>query len=266
MSRIRLTIFSIFILVMVEANAQDGGFAGMADASVMQGGLWSANNNQAGLSDINDISVGICYQNRFQLAETSTKSVVAAVPTKTGNFALSYNRFGYSLYSENRFGLAYARSFGDMISAGLQFDYFSINQTEAYGSKGVFLFEFGLIASPVENLQIGAHVFNPTKAKLAEYEDERVNTSFRFGLNYYFSKTVQLATELEKTMQSDMRFKVGLECQIISGLYLRTGFRCEPNEFTFGGGYVFRKLAFDLSFATHQYLPMSTQLSLNYSL
>lgn len=262
----RFIILAVLLAAAVTAGAQDGNFEAMANASVMQSGLWSVNNNQAGLADLQRFAVGINYQNRFQLAETSTKSVAAALHTRTGNFALSFNRFGYSEYSENSFGLAYARQFGDAVSAGLQFDYLNVNQTSAYGNNGVFLFEVGLIAKPITNLQIGAHIYNPTKAKMAEYEDERVNTSFRLGASYFFSDIVQLAAEVEKTMQTDLRYKVGLEYQIISNLYLRTGFRSKPNEFCFGAGYTFKGLTFDFAFSTHQYLPMSTQVSLKYSL
>lgn len=262
----RFIILAVLLATAVTAGAQDGNFEAMANASVMQNGLWSVNNNQAGLADLQKFAVGINYQNRFQLAETSTKSVAAALHTRTGNFALSFNRFGYSQYSENSFGLAYARQFGERVSAGLQFDYLNINQPSAYGNNGVFLFEVGLQAKPIDNMQVGVHVFNPTRAKMAEYEDERVNTSFRFGVNYFFSQIVQLAAEVEKTMQTDLRYKVGLEYQIISNLYLRTGFRSKPNEFCFGAGYTFKGLTFDFAFSTHQYLPMSTQVSLKYSL
>jgi len=256
----------MLIISALPVKAQDGNYTSMANASVMQYGLWSVNNNQAGLADIEHFAVGICYQNRFKLSETSTKSVATAIHTRTGNFGFSFNRFGYSLYSENSFGITYARTFGEIISAGLQFDYLSINQTEAYGNNGVFLIEIGLIAHPIDKLRIGAHIYNPTKAKMAEYEDERVNTSLRFGLNYFFSKTVQAAVEMEKTMQSDLRYKIGIEYQLVKNLFLRTGFKSEPNEFTFGGGYTLKGFSFDLSFATHQYLPMSTQISLSYSL
>ena len=266
MGKFRFIILAVWLCVPTVAGAQNGNFEAMANASVMQNGLWAVNNNQAGLADIQKFAFGVNYQNRFQLEETSTKSVAAALHTRTGNFALSFNRFGYSLYSENSFGLAYARKFGESVSAGLQFDYLSVNQSAAYGNNGVFLFEVGLQYCPITNLQIGAHVYNPTKAKMAEYEDERVNTSFRLGANYYFSQIVQLAAEVEKTMQTDIRCKVGLEYQIISDLYLRTGFRSKPNEFCFGAGYTFKGLTFDFSFATHQYLPMSTQISLMYSL
>lgn len=266
MGKHRFIILAVLLAAAVTAGAQDGNFEAMANASVMQNGLWSVNNNQAGLADLQKFAVGINYQNRFQLAETSTKSVAAALHTRTGNFALSFNRFGYSEYSENSFGLAYARQFGERVSAGLQFDYLNINQPSAYGNNGVFLFEVGLQAKPIDNMQVGVHVFNPTRAKMAEYEDERVNTSFRFGVNYFFSQIVQLAAEVEKTMQTDLRCKVGLEYQLISNLYLRTGFRSKPNEFCFGAGYTFKGLTFDFAFSTHQYLPMSTQVSLKYSL
>ena len=262
----RFIILAVLLAAAVTAGAQDGNFEAMANASVMQNGLWSVNNNQAGLADLQRFAVGINYQNRFQLAETSTKSVAAALHTSTGNFALSFNRFGYSQYSENSFGLAYARQFGERVSAGLQFDYLNINQPSAYGNNGVFLFEVGLQAKPIDNLQVGVHVFNPTKAKMAEYEDERVNTSFRFGASYFFSQIVQVAAEVEKTMQTDLRCKVGLEYQIINNLFLRTGFRSKPNEFCFGAGYTYKGLTFDFAFSTHQYLPMSTQVSLKYSL
>lgn len=262
----KFIILAALLASAVTAGAQDGNFEAMANASVMQNGLWSVNNNQAGLADLQRFAVGINYQNRFQLAETSTKSVAAALHTRTGNFALSFNRFGYSEYSENSFGLAYARQFGERVSAGLQFDYLNINQPSAYGSNGVFLFEVGLQAKPIDNMQVGVHVFNPTKAKMAEYEDERVNTSFRFGASYFFSQIVQLAAEVEKTMQTDLRCKVGLEYQIINNLFLRTGFRSKPNEFCFGAGYTYKGLTFDFAFSTHQYLPMSTQVSLKYSL
>ena len=262
----KFIILAVLLTAAVTAGAQDGNFEAMANASVMQNGLWSVNNNQAGLADLQKFAVGINYQNRFQLAETSTKSVAVALHTRTGNFALSFNRFGYSEYSENSFGLAYARQFGERVSAGLQFDYLNINQPSAYGNNGVFLFEVGLQAKPIDNMQVGVHVFNPTRAKMAEYEDERVNTSFRLGASYFFSNIVQLAAEVEKTMQTDLRCKVGIEYQLISNLYLRTGFRSKPNEFCFGAGYTFKGLTFDFSFATHQYLPMSTQISLMYSL
>jgi hypothetical protein len=259
-----LIVLSLLVQSII-AWGQDGSFAGMANTSVMQFGIWSVNNNQAGLALIETPEIGACYQNRFKLSETGSQLLAVAFPTRTGNFALSYNRFGYNLYSENNVGLAYARNLGKYLSAGLQFDYLYYHQTENYGNRGAFLFEVGLIAKPVENLYIGAHIYNPGKARLADYNDERVPTVFRFGAGYHFSQLVLLAIETEKSIDTKARFKCGLEYQIVKNLFARTGFASEPNEFSLGLGYAFKNLAADVAFSSHQYLPMSTQVALKYS-
>jgi hypothetical protein len=258
-------ILAVFFIPTLMVSGQDGSFAAMANASVMQFGIWSVNNNQAGLAQIKKTEIGVCYQNRFRLSETGSQLLVVAIPTRTGNFALSYNRFGYNLYSENNIGLAYSRNLGKMFSAGLQFDYLYYHQTEDYDKRGVFLFEVGLIAKPTENLYIGAHIYNPGKAKLADYNSERVPTVFRFGAGYHFSKLMLLTIETEKSIDIKARFKCGLEYQIVDNLFARTGFASGPNEYSIGLGYVYKKLSADIAFISHQYLPMSTQIALKYS-
>lgn len=265
MKRNILILIIILDVHCITVYSQDGSFAGMANASVMQYGFWSVNNNQAGLADIEKVEVGGCYQNHFNLAETGSQLLAVAIPTSTGNFTVSYNRFGYHLYSENNIGLAYARNLGNYFSAGLQFDYLYYHQSEEYGQHGVFLFEVGLIAKPIENFYIGAHIYNPGMAKLADYNNERVSTVFRFGAGYHFSKTVLLTLETEKDIDLKARIKCGLEYRIVENLFVRTGFASEPNEFSLGMSYTYKKLTTDIAFTSHPYLPMSTQIDLKYS-
>lgn len=245
--------------------AQNGKFTGMANSSVMLYDAWAIVNNQAGLSDLKQPVAGICYSNKFQLKETSTQTALFVLPTRTGNFGLSYNRFGYNLYSENKIGLAYARNLGKYISTGLQFDYLYYHQAENYGNRGAFLLELGLVARPTNHLTLGVHVYNPTRTKLADYNDERVPTRMRFGLGYQFSDMVTLTIETEKDLLYQARFKCGLEYQMVKNLFLRTGFNTEPNQFSVGAGYIFHHLTADLAFMTHPSLPLSTQASLTYS-
>jgi len=253
------------IMLVLQGFAQDGKFTGMGNASVMLYDVWSAVNNQAGISDLEKPVAGICYSNKFQLKETSTQTAVFALPTRTGNFALSYHRFGYSLYSENKLGLAYARNLGKYISAGLQFDYLYYHQAENYGNKGAFLMEFGLIARPIERFYIGVHLYNPTRTKLADYNDERVPGVMRFGLGYLFSDQVTFTIETEKDLVYQARFKCGLEYQAVKNLFLRTGFKTGPDQFSVGLGYFYHHWSTDLAFVTHPSLPLSTQASLTYS-
>ena len=56
--------------------------------------------------------------------------------------------------------------FGENFSAGIQLDYLTTKIGEGYGNNGVVAGEFGLQAKPLKNLTIGAHIFNPSRAKI----------------------------------------------------------------------------------------------------
>lgn len=246
-------------------NAQNARFAGVANTSVMMYDVWSSMHNQAGLSNIKKINIAVGYSNRFLMSQTSTQMLTAVLPTKTGNFALSIKRFGYSLYSENNIGLAYARSLGKFIDIGVQFDYLYYLQPENYGNKGFFLLETGIIAKPIEKLFIGVHIYNPIRTQLAEYNNERVPTRMRLGLGYYFSDQVMVNIETEKSIEQKARFKTGIEYQPIEKLYLRTGFNTNPIQFSFGAGYTLKKITVDMAVLTHQNLPITSCVSVKYT-
>ena len=260
----KIKILSIVVLLPLSLFSQNGGFTGMGNSSVMLYDFWSIYNNQAGLSDIDRPEVGICYENNYALWETGKQSAGFVLPTKTGNFALSANRFGYSGYAENSIGLAFARNLGKLFSASIQFDYLFYTQSENYGYKGALLFQVGLISRPIENLQIGLHVYNPGHVTLEDYDDKRVPTVIRFGLSYYFSEQVLFSVETEKDIDKENRFKTGLQYEIIDGFFIRTGFLTNPNQFSLGIGYALNDFTVDIATTTHESLPLSTQISFKY--
>lgn len=257
---------TLSLFIWLSAFTQSARIAGLGYSSAVMFDIWSASNNQAGLATITNPTIAIGYANKFQLNELSTQSAIIGIPTKTGNFAVNYQRFGYSLYSENSFGLAYARKLGEIISAGLQFDYLHYQQTEDYGNHGVFLMEAGLIAEPINNFYIGVHIYNPWNAKLAEYNDERISSRMQFGLGYCFSEQVLFTIETEKTLNQKARFKGGIEYEPLPSLFLRTGIGTQPNQFSFGVGYTLWDFTTDIAFVTHETLPVSTEISIKYVL
>lgn len=262
----RIIIISlVLVLFTISLKAQYGKFNGMGNASVSLFDVWGVNNNQAGLAKLEESQLSALYEDKYHVKETATQAFAYVLHTKSGNFALSYNHFGYSEYSEHIGGLAFARELGKYLSLGVQFDYYHYDQTADYGDKGVALIEIGLIAEPIENFFIGVHTFNPSQSQLADYQDERVETNFRFGISYYFTEGVLVAVETAKGIDSDAKFKAGIEYEPIEHLYFRTGLATGPTQYTFGMGYTFEHFTFDLGFATHPQLPVSSQLSLTYS-
>jgi hypothetical protein len=238
--------------------------SGMGNASVSLSDVWSAHHNQAGLGFLRDFSAGAYYENRFLIKELSIKGGVAALPVKGGTFGLCISNFGYSLYHENKYSLSFAKAFGDKLSVGIAMDYLTTKIGEGYGSKGVLAAEFGIQAKPLKGLTIGAHVFNPTRAKLADYNNERLPTVIRFGGDYNFSDKVKVAVETEKDIAQKAIFKAGIEYKPVKELYLRAGIGTNPTLTSFGFGLNLKSIQIDVSANYHQTLGFSPQIGLTY--
>jgi len=266
----RSLLFLLFVLsskVLLAADNYLTGSraAGMGNAAVTLDDLWSVSHNQAGLAYLENPSAGIYFENRFLVSELSVKGFAGALPVKnSGVFAIHATQFGYSKYNEQKAGLAYARKLGNKVSMGIQLDYLSTNIAGDYGKHGTMAVEGGIIAEPVENLRLGVHVFNPTRARLAEYADERIPVLFRIGAGYRFSAKVLFCTEVEKDIDFNASFRAGIEYHPIEQIYLRGGISTEPVQSSFGFGLKLKNFRIDAATSYHQVLGFSPQMGLMY--
>lgn len=227
--------------------------------------VWSTNNNQAGLGYLDNISGGIYYESRFMLKETAFKAGTFALPTKLGAFGLSVTSFGYSLYNETKAGISYGQKLGEKIALGVQMNYLNVKLNQDYGQKSTLTAAVGLIARLTQELTMGVHVYNPTRVKLADYNNERIPTIMKLGLDYKFSEKVFLAVETEKDMGYGAIAKVGLEYNPIDILYLRGGISTHPTMSSFGFGVKLKDFKLDLSSSFHQTLGLTPSISLIYT-
>ncbi len=261
-------LFLIFVILSFQAytgNINDpigGRSAGMGYASVSLIDFWSLQNNQGGLGFYNNTTAGVYYENRFLIKELGLKSGGFVMPTNSGTFGVSFNSFGYSLYNEIKAGIAYGKSLGDKFSAGIQLDYLQTSIGEDYGKKRAVTFEVGLLSKVTNNLTVGAHIYNPIQAKLADYNDERIPAVIRFGASYTFSEKALLAAEVLQEVSQKAMLKAGLEYHIIEPFYLRAGFSTNPGLTTFGFGVEIKNLNIDIASSIHQSLGYSPQVSL----
>ncbi len=266
--------FTTLLLVLVLSHVYAGDHntpagarsSAMGNASVAQQDVWSAFHNQAGLAFVKSPVVGISHEQRFMLSELSVNAAAFALPTKrNGTFAVSVSYFGYKLYNEQKAALAYGKSFGDKFSAGVQLDYLQTTIAEGYGSKGAFTVEAGIQAQLVKNLWLGAHVYNPNKAKLSDYNEEKIPSVVKLGLNYTFSDKVNLAVETEKDLDADAILKAGIEYHPVKQFYLRGGISTDPVLSSFGFGLVLQNFVIDIAANYHQDLGFTPHVALAYS-
>ncbi len=239
---------------------------GMAHSSVMQSGNWSNFDNQAGLTELKGISAGLYFSNAFHLPELGTKAFALASPLgKMSGIGLNYTYFGYELYNESKFGLAYAMKLGKKFSAGIQLDWFSTRFGGEYGHTGTPVGEIGILSNPIENLYIGAHVFNPWFAELTTTGNEKAPTVFRLGVGYNFSDKVLFTIETQKDIDLPVVFKSGIEYNPFKGIFFRIGASSNPTLLSFGAGYRLKNIQIDFAYSNHQTLGYTTQIGLSYT-
>lgn len=261
-----LLLLNSILLFAGNDNLPVGGRqAGVGNASVCHSDVWAVHYNQAGLANIKDITAGIYYDNRFMVNNLSMKAVALALPTKKlGVFGISLGYFGYSLYNEQKVGLAYARTFGSKLSVGVQLDYLGVHIGEDYGSKNSFAAEAGFQYELSKNLKLGAHIYNLNRSIISGYNNERIPTIMKLGLSYDFSEKVLVSVESEKDVETSPDFKAGVEYHMLKKIFLRFGVSTNPSKNAFGLGLDLKGVKFDIAFNRHSVLGWTPMASLVY--
>ena len=259
-----LFLFSLTVLAQAQ-NARNG-FSGarssaMGNAAVAVSDIESAYYNQAGLAFLEGFAFNLSAQNKFALAELNHFNFAAALPTRSGVFALDIAYFGFEDYNEQKIGLAYARKLLTDLSISVQFDYLNTRISE-YGDKGVFSFELGLLSKLFKKLSFAAHAFSPVRISINDQEELPI--IFKTGLAYQPSDKVVISTEVEKDLEFPLRFKMGIQYQLASPLHIRLGISTHPVQLSFGMGYRFQNMRIDASSSYHQVLGVSPAASISY--
>ncbi|MBX7051192.1 MAG: hypothetical protein K1X54_04065 [Flavobacteriales bacterium] len=245
-------------------NAPGARASGMGGAYLVMHDVWSAVHNQAGIVYSESPQAGVFYENRFGMKELSDKGIVASVPFRKSAFAISYRSFGYSGYSLSRAGLAYAMKLSDKFSAGIQLNYLSTRLGENYGTNSGLSAEAGFLYKMNEKISLAAHLYNPNRTKLSDYNDERIPSKMRFGAGYRFSEKVILTGEVQKPSDSKATVRAGIEYVPVKNLSLRAGFASDPSQYAFGFGYRINAFQIDAATGYHLVLGFTPQISLTF--
>jgi len=272
-----LTLLLIGLMLSGHLYAQNyptgGRSAGLGNASVTLCDFWSVQNNQAGLANYKNIAFGFAYENRFMAKELSLKTGAIIVPTNIGSLGLSYKQLGYSAFNRSKIGVAYARSFGNKFSMGLQLDYLQTKIGEDYGTAHSITFELGVLVELSEKINLGAHAFNPVNAKIESDYEEKIPAVYKLGLSYLISEKLLVAIETEKNSDYKPLIRGGAEYKITDVTFVRLGMSTIPSktgtekfsissEINFGFGLNLQRFILDFAASMHQTLGWSPQVSL----
>jgi hypothetical protein len=227
--------------------------------------IFAAYNNQAALGFLSSPQAAVHYENKYFTEALNLSAAVFAMPVPfAGVLGLDLCSFGYSRYRETRMGVAWGRQLAERIAIGAQLGYHLVQVAE-YGATSALTAELGLIAEPVKNLWIGAHVFNFTSSRyFSNTYHERLPVIFDLGMGYRLAQHASLLVGAKIESEQAAQAKAGLEVTVRKTLALRLGVLVKPVELLAGFGYTYRRLHIDMAFSRHETLGYTPQVSLSY--
>jgi len=263
----RVIVFLIFFFTSIflfgQFETSGARSAALGGSSITQQDVFSAQNNQAGLAFIRYVSVGAYFENRFLVKQLNHSSFLAAIPLKKGTFGITYNGFGYTQFKQDKFGIAYGILLSENFSVGVQLNYHSIRIGDIYGRTNALTAALGFQGKLSKQVTVAAHVLNPNRSKLADYNNERMPSAIKIGIQYAYSEKLNIQLEADKNSNAKLNFKGGVEYMPAQDFYLRFGVTSNPNLFSFGTGFKINSIKIDISSSYHPVLGFSPQVALH---
>jgi hypothetical protein len=221
---------------------------------------WGLFNNVAGISEVAATTTAFAYDLHPSLTGANRMAAIALIPLKTGVTGVGAFRFGDDLYNEHILSAGYSNQFG-IASLGVKVNYIQY-RTEGFGSQGVFTVSFGGIAKLTPMLAVGAHLTNINQPSVTD--QEKLPTKLTAGIGITPTEKVLMVTEIEKDLDYDATWKMGLEYKFHEKFAARTGYNINPNTAFFGLGFKTNKLRIDYAIQHNVLLSISHQASVAY--
>ncbi len=263
------TIITLLFLNLFSFGGNDFQSTGAAEKSLGNHtstlvNSFSIFNNQATAAFLEQTAFGLSYQSSYFPAKINHVTFAAAHPMKAGTIGGGVSYFGNDLYYEMKLGLAYALKLGKKVGIGVQLDYLNSKAQDLDG-KHFVTFELGVLYQPIDQVMIGAHVFNPVKWEVDEDTDEILPIVFNIGLQYKPHDKIIILAELEKDIEHPFNFKGEIEYKVVEQFRVRGGFNTNPALFSFGGGFYLKDfLVIDIASNYHLELGFNTNASISF--
>ncbi|MEO6453727.1 MAG: hypothetical protein ABIN97_06650 [Ginsengibacter sp.] len=215
--------------------------------------VFSFTSNQAALAQVKSAAAGVYGEKRFLLSEANMYTAVLAFPTNQGNFGLQADYFGFTRYNESQIGIAYARSLGSKLDIGVKFNYYSF-KIPGYGNSSAVNFEIGTIIHLSDKLNAGIHIYNPVGGTLSKQENEKLGSSYTFGMGYEASESFFLSGEIIKEEDMPVNVNIGFQYNFLKQFFVRAGIATETTNSYVGVGVSWKSFRLDINSSYHPQL------------
>jgi len=253
----------ITLIVPIFCVAQSTEMLGMGNTAYARKDINAIFGNQAGLAYLQHASISANTERRFNIGELGSHTLGAAIPTQAGTFGVMINYFGFDQYNEQTIGVAYARQLGDNLSLGAQFDYIGTRIKE-FGNTSTYTFELGILAKISNQIELGAHFFNPISVDRG-IEEEPLKSVLSFGLSFRPSEKLIMMADVEAEIDFAPRYKIGIDYSFSKSFFFRVGAYTNPTSLSLGVGLkVGNNLQIDIASSYQTILGASPGIGIQY--
>lgn len=219
---------------------------------------WSLFSNTA-LLPTNQTQVSFYGFRYVGIAEITDMAATMSTQTNWGTVGAGIHRYGFNLFNENRFLLAYKNNL-DRFHYGISASYTHIFQGGDYGAAGAFGIDLGLAAEITDDLWFGARATNLNQPSYGD-TDEQLPRELATGLSYYLTPEALITAEIVKDVMFPLSFRSGVQFEVIQSLFIRAGITTKPETYSFGFGY--QSTRWEVNFGLQQHNPLGLSPALD---
>jgi competence ComEA-like helix-hairpin-helix protein len=218
--------------------------------TVLSGDIWGSLTNPAGLTTFQTPVFSSTFSPyQFGLSELRSTAAGFVYPVNRLYTGVSVHRFGYDLYNETTFSLAFAGDVGDRFSLGAVFHWYHLN-IDGYGSAGVPGLSIGIHSKITGNLLIGVTLINLNRPAIGENSNQLPQILLS-GVCYSPHPLLNLFGEFKKDILFPIEFSAGIELRLSEYLAFRAGLN-DKRSSTAGGLHLnISRFGFEYTYKWH---------------
>jgi hypothetical protein len=235
----------------------------MASLCDYRGSFWSAIRNPALLAGMKDFSVSFSYENRFAVKGLGIKSAGVVLPAGRASLGAVIMQSGLPDYNLIYSGAGCGIKLGEKIAAGIRIDYFARRTYADYDNNDLITGELALLLAPSERVRATVTICNPLPRGMRA---SSLHPALKIGTGIILSQDLYAGAEAEFISGQGALLRAGFEYFIVNQLTVRGGYCTKDSSFTMGAGYGSGRFRFDLGFASHSRLGITSVASITFSI
>ncbi len=189
------------------------------------------------------------------ISEITDMAVAYSQQTSLGTFGAGVHRYGFNLFSKNRFLIGYKNNLGKFHYGG-SISYTHVLQGGSYGSAGATGIDIGISAEIITGLWFGARATNINQSSYGD-TDESLPRDLSAGISYQLASQVQFVSEIVKDILFPVSFRTGVQVEVIKSIFTRAGITTQPETYSLGFGYITDRLEVNIALQQHNPLGLS---------